>query len=291
MSEAVQRDMEAVILAAPWSARRVLSLLNVSEASYYRRKQRRVWQHGGGRRPVDVASVTAILETARRHTEYGYRQVAAALRWEHPDIRVSASTVYRVLRQHGLLGRPIARHTPSKRAWVRFERSRPNELWQVDVSYWYIEGWGFYYLHTVLDDHSRFVITSQLLRTYGAEDGVRMLQTALAAVPAAERQGLEILVDHGVTYTAESFQATCKESSVHLIFASVRHPQTKGKLERWHRTIRAALEDRLRNAPTPQEAQRMIDKWVKHYNDERPHQACDGYPPASRYRSEFQLLA
>ena len=291
MSESVQRDLEVVIAAAPWSARRVLRLLHLSEASYYRRKQRRVWQHGGGRRPVDEASVRAILDTARRHTEYGYRQVAAALRWEHRDIRVSASTVYRVLRQHGLLGRPMARHTPSKRAWVRFERARPHELWQVDVSYWYIEGWGFYYLHTVLDDHSRFVITSQLLRTYGAEDGVRMLQTAVAAVPAAARQNLEILVDHGVTYIADRFQDACQEVPARLIFASVRHPQTKGKLERWHRTIREALEERIRWAPTPQEAQRLIDAWVTHYNEERPHQACGGYPPASRYRWTSELLA
>lgn len=97
-----------------------------------------------------MAGVTAYLDTARRHTEYGYRKVAAALRWEHPDTRVPANGVYRVLRQHGLLGRPIARHTPSTRAWVRFQRSRPDDLWPVDVSYWYIEGWGFYYLHTVL---------------------------------------------------------------------------------------------------------------------------------------------
>ena len=55
------------------------------------------WQHGGGRRPLAIASVTKILDTARRHTEYGYRQVHAALQWEHPDVQVAPITVYRVL--------------------------------------------------------------------------------------------------------------------------------------------------------------------------------------------------
>ena len=68
-----------------------------------------------------------------------------------------------------------------------------------------------------------------------------------------------------------------------LIFASVGHPQTKGKLERWHRTIREALGDQIRYAATPEEAQQIIDAYVTHYNDERPHDACGSYPPIWRY--------
>lgn len=87
-----------------------------------------------------------------------------------------------------------------------------------------------------------------------------------------------------MTYTAELFRAACAEAHIDLIFASVRHPQTKGKLERWHRTIRDALEEAIRHAPIPPEAQRMIDAWVTHYNEVRPHSACSGYPPLWRYR-------
>jgi putative transposase len=256
----------------------------VSEASYYRRKQRQIWQHGGGRRPLSAAAVTVILETARRHPAYGYRQVHAALQWEQAAVHVAPITVYRVLRRHGLLGPRTPLQPPhARRPWVRFERAHPHALWQVDVSYWYLPGWGYYYLHTVLDDHSRYVITSRLYRTYGAADGIRMLQHALAAVPAAQRQGVELLADHGVTYTAREFRAACKQAGIALIFASVAHPQTKGKLERWHRTLRDALGDRVAYAATPSEAQRIIDAYVAHYNHERPHSACGGYPPIWRY--------
>ena len=151
------------------------------------------------------------------------------------------------------------------------------------MSYWYIQGWGYYYWHTVLDDDSRYIITSRLYRTYGAADGMRMLETAVAAVPAAEREGLELLADHGVTYTAGDFRRAREKTHITLIFASVAHPQTKGKLERWHRTIRDQLTDQITHAATPEAAQRIIDQYVQHYNEERPHSACDGYPPIWRY--------
>ncbi len=252
--------------------------------SYYRRKHRTVWQHGGGRRRLAQASVTAILDTARRHTAYGYRQVHAALQWEHPAVHVAPISVYRVLNRQGLLGPRTSTTPPQKRRpWVRFERAKPHELWQVDVSYWYIHGWGYYYLHTVLDDHSRYVVTSRLYRTYGADDGIRMLQEALGVVPAPAREGLQLLADHGITYTAETFRQACSEASIDLIFASVAHPQTKGKLERWHRTIRERLQEAIEAAATPAEAQGIIDAYVAHYNHERPHSACGGYPPIWRY--------
>lgn len=102
LTEARQRDLEAVVAASPWSAHRILTLLGIPEASYYRRKKRTVWHHGGGRRPLAVQNVEAILGTARAHTAYGYRQVHAALQGEHPDVRVAPMTVYRVLHRHGL---------------------------------------------------------------------------------------------------------------------------------------------------------------------------------------------
>jgi len=147
----------------------------------------------------------------------------------------------------------------------------------------YIDGWGYYYLHTVLDDHSRSMITSRLYRTYGAEDGVKMLQAALTAVPASQRESLELLADHGVTYTAEGFGLACEKAEIRLIFGSIAHPQTKGKIERWHRTIRGAIEDRVRTAATPEQAQHIIDEYVNHYNHYRPHSSCNGYPPIWRY--------
>ncbi len=181
MTEAIQRDVEAVVTTDPWSASRVLALLGLSESSYYRRKRRTAWQHGGGRPPVASATVTAIVDTARRHPEYGYRQVHAALQWECLGVSVAPITLYRVLNRHGLVGPRTSRKPPQgRRPWVRFERAHPHELWQTDVSYWDIEGWGYYYLHTVLDDHSRYIITSRLYRTYGAEDGGPLYIDALA---------------------------------------------------------------------------------------------------------------
>ncbi len=91
----------------------------------------------------------------------------------------------------------------------------------MDVSYWYIQGWVYYYLHTVLDDHSRYIITSHLYRTYGAADGIRMLEKTLAAVPAAARPNVQLLADHGVTYMAESFRTSCKTTETDRVIVMV----------------------------------------------------------------------
>ena len=72
------------------------------------------------------------------------------------------------------------------------------------------------------------IITSRLYRTYDATDGIRMLETAIAAVPAARRAHLELLVDHGVTYTAKDFRQACQKAQMTLVCASVAHPHTKG---------------------------------------------------------------
>lgn len=202
----------------------------------------------------------------------------------HPTVSVAPISVYRVLNRHGLLGPRTSQKPPRpRRPWVRFERAKPHELWQTDVSYGYIDGWGYYSRHTVLDDHSRYIITSRLARTYGAEDGVQMLHAALAAVPAAQREHVELLADHGVTYTAAEFGRACAQAGIRLVLGSVAHPQTKGKMERWHRTIREAIADRVQTAATPEAAQRIIDGYVEHYNHCRPHSSCHGYPPIWRY--------
>ncbi len=177
------------------------------------------------------------------------RAAKAAIRQEDPETTalLQENVRYRVLNRHGLLGPRTSQKPPhTKRPQGRFERATLNKLGQVAVSYSYIQGGGYYYLHIVLDDHSCYVIPSRLYRTYGADDGFRILNTTLAAVPAVQRQVPELFVDHGVTYTVERFGQACTNAGLRLLFASAVHPHSKGKIERWHRAIRDALWDRIR---------------------------------------------
>lgn len=207
----------------------------------------------------------------------------------------SASTITRILDRRGLLGAPDG---PSRRgSWKRFERSDPNELWQLDFKGEFrLANRQYCYPLTLIDDHSRFS-----LAVAGCPDQRRStVQAQLRKVFARYGLPQAILCDNGPPWGAglgwrdwgpfyTGLAVWLMRLGVQVIYARPNHPQGKGKNERFNGTLQAELLDYEQFADHSQAHARMGD-WRRRYNSVRPHQALDMDPPASRYRpskSEF----
>ena len=241
------------------------------------------------RTPSDVEASVIRLRDA--HPAWGGRKVAAWLARhdddDHTLVVPRPSTVTEILRRAGRLQQ--SETTPQPKRWRRFERALPNQLWQMDFKGHVPLGQGAGRLHplTILDDHSRFAIG---LAACADERGGTVRQWLIEAF---RRYGLpdQLLMDNGSPWGVGAHaQHGCTQLGVWLLRLGIRlshgralHPQTQGKDERFHRTLRAEV---LQGPPfaTLARAQQAFDDWRDVYNLERPHEACGLEPPIRRYR-------
>ncbi len=219
---------------------------------------------------------TRILALRHAYPDWGARKLAVLL--GRQGIELPSSTVHRVLLRHGLV-REENRHRP---AVTRFERAEPNELWQMDFKgpkNWPKEATAL----SVIDDHSRYVVA---LRATSRPEG-RLVQQHL--IQAFEESGLPeaMLMDHGIPWwQAQSFAGATYLSlwlmrqGIALHFSGIRHPQTQGKVERFHGSLERALN--CRGVPA-EGHQQWLDDYRREHNHIRPHEALDMQTPASRW--------
>jgi transposase InsO family protein len=236
------------------------------------------------RTPADVEEVVVGLRDA--HPAWGGRKLTAWLTGRKYAPVPRPSTITEILRRHGRLS---AAPPAPPHAWRRFERPLPNQLWQMDFKGHVPLGQGAGRLHplTILDDHSRFAIGLEAC----ANERATTVQQRLEA--CFRRYGLpdRMLMDNGSPWgTSTLHPFTYTELTVWLLRLGIRlshgraaHPQTQGKDERFHRTLKAEL---LQGPPfaTLSQAQAAFDAWRDVYNLERPHEACGLEPPIGRYR-------
>jgi transposase InsO family protein len=239
-----------------------------------------------------AAVEAAVLEARRRHPSWGPRRIAVEVSKAGPGLAVTESSVYRCLRRAGLV-EPDGRRR-RKREWKRWERGRPNELWQMDTVGGFLLADGSHAKAlTGIDDHSRFCVSARLMpreRTRPVCDG---LTAAIGAYGAPE----QLLTDNARVFTGKFFvppvevlfDAICRENGIEHLLTLPRSPTTTGKIERFHRTLRAEFDTR-RVLGSLRVAQQALDEWVGYYNTARPHQALDDATPAERFTSSAGWL-
>lgn len=205
--------------------------------------------------------------------------------WLRDDQQIAGppapSTITAILHRHDR----IVTAPPPPRPFIRFERPAPNELWQLDYMGHRPLVRGRVHPLTLLDDHSRFGL---VLAACANEQETTVLPLLTAAF-ARYGLPLAVLCDNGPPWGTSgaggltALQAWLIRLGIRLIHGRPLHPQTQGKLERWHRTIGRGV---FGPAPLPDlaAAQRAFDRFRDHYNTERPHLALDGAVPASRYQ-------
>jgi transposase InsO family protein len=221
------------------------------------------------------AEVAAVLAYALAHPRDGYRRLA----WQMVDADVaclSPSSVYRVLNDADLL----CRWKRSARAGDRPARpTRPHERWHTDLMYLRV-GDGWYFLVTVLDAYSRYVVHWELLASMTAADVRYVIQHALELTGAHP----QVVTDNGVQFTAREFKDLVRRFEVEHVRIRAYHPESNGLVERFHRSTREALgEAALRTA---ERARRLVGEWVRGYNETRLHAGLGYLPPAEYYRGD-----
>lgn len=234
-------------------------------------------QHSPARTPAEGEQV--VVELRRQYPDWGAPKLAVLLGQQLPGAGVCQRTVHRILVRHHLL-HPEDRQRP---ALGRFERSAPNELWQMDFKGSHgLQGPSPVGPLSVWDDHSRYLIALEQLGSTAAAGVQRSLKATFERVGWPEA----LLVDHGTPWWNAASPWGLTELSiwiwrqgVRLLFSGVRHPQTQGKVERMHGALLRAIRRRKADSGQP-----WLDQFRHEYNHVRPHAALSMAVPATRWQ-------
>ena len=291
MSTAEKAIILAQVESRFGSKRQALSELGIPKSNYYRWRQGET-HSGKRRRPwnrITPKEEESILAAAIESPELSSRQLAAWIA-DNESFAVSESTVYRILRREGLVKRQETPLTAAKEYHTK--TTGPHQLWATDASYFKVAGWGYYYLVTVMDDYTRFILAWKLQKDMSANSLIEVVQDAVDAtgmtdVPVENRTNL--LSDNGAGYLSRSFREYLNLVGIRHILAAPFHPQTNGKLERYHQSIKKEVNQLLYEAPS--QLEEAIADFVDYYNYRRYHKALGNVTPADvLYGRREQIL-
>jgi putative transposase len=223
-----------------------------------------------------------ILDLALEKTELSPREIACRYTDEERYF-VSESSVYRILKDVDLITSPAYVLMSAADAFQN-PTTRVHEMWQTDFTYFRIIGWGWYSLSTVLDDYSRYIIAWKLSATMGAGDVKETLDDAIAITGVDQvkvRHRPRLLSDNSPAYVSGELREYLKERKMDHTRGRPYPPQTQGKVERWHRTMKNVVK--LENYGFPWELEAALRDFVAYYNNERYHEALDNVTPADAY--------
>jgi putative transposase len=223
-----------------------------------------------------------IIDMALEQSELSPRELAVRFTDEKRYF-VSEATVYRLLKAHDLITSPAFVVVKAAEEF-KDKTTRPNEMWQTDFTYFKIIGWGWVYLSTVLDDFSRYIIAWKLCTTMRAEDVTDTLELALTASGCDSARVLhkpKLLSDNGPSYIASELAEWIDANGMSHVRGAPLHPQTQGKIERWHQTLKNRIL--LENYFLPGDLERQVEAFVEHYNHRRYHESLGNVTPADVY--------
>ena len=224
----------------------------------------------------------AIIRYATEHLEAGYRRITY-LMLDEDVAAVSPSTTYRVMLKAGLLGQ--RKFAPSKKGTGFDQPSMPHEHWHMDFTYLRL-GSQFYFLVMVLDGYSRAVLSWDINETMTERDAEITLQRARELYP---NQRPRIISDNGAQFLAKDFKEFIKICEMTHVTTSPYYPQSNGKLERVNQTIKCECIRKL--CPSdPEEARRVMENYIKDYNQVRLHSAIGYVAPLDRLTGRDQAI-
>ncbi len=203
---------------------------------------------------------------------------------------VSEASVYRILKSYDLITSP-AYVVLSAADEFKDKTTRPNQLWQTDFTYLKVIGWGWFYLSTILDDFSRYIIAWKLCTTMKAGDVTDTLDLALKASGCDQATVLHkprLLSDNGSSYISGDLADWLEDQQMDHVRGAPYHPQTQGKIERWHQTLKNRIL--LENYYLPGDLRQQIDAFVDHYNHQRYHESLQNLTPADVYFGRGQTI-
>ena len=281
-------------------AKRTLDKLGIPRTTFYRWYDRylkrgvealddrspkpgRVWN----RIPDDIRE--QVLDMALDEPELSPRELAVRFT-DTQSYFVSEASVYRLLKAHDLITSPAFVVIKAADEF-RDKTTAPNQLWQTDFTYLKVIGWGWFYLSTILDDFSRYIIAWKLCTTMKAGDVTDTLEMALQASGCDQANMVHrprLLSDNGASYIAGEFAEWLDDNGMDHVRGAPYHPQTQGKIERWHQTLKNRIL--LENYFLPADLTASIEAFVTHYNHQRYHESLSNLTPADVYFGRGQTI-
>ncbi len=273
--------------------KRTVEMLGIPRTSFYRWYDR--YQTGGpdaledrspmpsrvwNRIPDDVRD--AVVELALEEADLSPRELAVRFT-DTQKYFVSEASVYRLLKAHDLITSPAFVVIKAADEF-KDKTTRPNQLWQTDFTYLKVISWGQYYLSTILDDFSRYIIAWKLCTSMKVGDVTETLELALQASGCDQATVVHkprLLSDNGPSYIAGDLADWLQDHSMAHSRGAPYHPQTQGKIERWHQTLKNRIL--LENYYFPGDLEAQIEAFVDHYNHHRYHESLGNLTPADVY--------
>jgi putative transposase len=298
-SQAEKMEIIRLVERSDRSARQTLQELEIPHSTFYawyKRYQEAGYEGLANRKPqarqfwnrIPDEVRQQVVEIALVHTEKSPRQLA----WHITDTQgyfISESSVYRILKSYDLVTSPVYQVVT---AGDRFENptSRVNEMWQTDFTQFKVVGWGWYYLCTVLDDYSRYILAWHLAKTMAADDVKKTLDMARARTGIPDQIAVKhrprLLSDNGPSFVSHALAHYLDRYKISHVRGAPYHPQTQGKIERYHRSMKNIVK--LDNYFYPWELEQAIAAFVDYYNTTRYHEALDNMTPATVYSGHAQ---
>lgn len=222
---------------------------------------------------------TEVVDLALDYPEASARNLACMIT-DNRKYYISESSVYRILKERGLITEP-AFNLQAAASEFKDKTTGINQLWQTDFTYMKIVGWGWYYLATVLDDYSRFIVHWELCTTMTAADVKRTMDEALMKTKLSKDERPRLLSDNGPCYISEELKAYVQDRKIEHVRGRPNHPQTQGKIERYHRSMKNIIK--LDNYYSPGELEERLKEFVHYYNHHRYHESIQNLTPADVY--------
>jgi putative transposase len=272
---------------AELSSGRLIGWLGIGRSKYYdwRRRYGRLNEHNRWiprdfwLEPWEIEAIAAYYVD---HAENGYRRVTYMM-MDADIVVVSASSVYRVLKHAGLLDR--WRGAPSKKGRGFEQPLGPHEHWHTDISYLNICA-TFYYLCSVLDGYSRYVVHWEIRESMTEGDVELVLQRAHERFPEAHPR---IISDNGPQFIARDFKEFIRLSGMTHVRTSPFYPQSNGKIEGWHKSLKRECI-RPGTPLSLEDARRIVGRYVDYYNNQRLHSAIGYLAPKDKLEGRAEAI-
>ena len=292
-SQAERMEIVRLVEESELPVKQTLEELDVPRSTFYRWYKR--YQEAGydglaNRRPnprqfwnrIPDEVRDHVVQVALAHPDKSPRQLA----WFITDTEeafVSESSVYRILKQFDLVTSPVFQVVSASDRFKDPTR-RVNELWQTDFTQFKVVGWGWYYLCTVLDDFSRYILSWKLTTTMSTTDVQDTLDIALERTGVTQvkvKHRPRLLSDNGPCYVSKALRDYLGKHKIEHTRGAPYHPMTQGKIERYHRSMKSVVK--LEMFYYPWELEQAIANFVEYYNTHRYHEALDNLTPAAVY--------
>jgi transposase InsO family protein len=231
---------------------------------------------------TEFLTVPRLLALALESPELSARELAIRFT-DQESYFVSEASVYRLLKAHDLISSPAFVVVKAADAFAE-PTTAPNQLWQTDFTYLKVIDWGWFYLSTILDDFSRYIVAWKLCTSMRAGDVTDTLELALTASGCETAKVVHrprLLSDNGSSYVAGNLARWLEGKGIAHIRGAPNHPQTQGKIERWHQTLKNRVL--LENYFLPGHLEAAVAAFVDHYNHRRYHESLGNLTPADVY--------